>query len=165
MALLTPEAVVTQMGRPDSQAVRTAVLETSLDVSFARSGGCIGIVTSAHQERMESRVVVNIDDHLEPAISVKAAVLERSIDGRRFQDLDRRLRQELVAIDGAMVLNHHGDILAVGAILKIPGGSSGGGRLAAAKALSTLGLGIKVSQDGGIRCYHDGKDAPKVSLM
>ena len=44
---------------------------------------------------------------------------------------DRRLRQELAAIDGATVLSFEGDVLAVGAIVKIPGGSAGGGRLAA----------------------------------
>lgn len=161
---LTPEAVVTQLGRPDDPAVRTAVLETALDVSFARSGGCIGIVISAHQNQWK-QIVVSADDHLSPATSIKANVLSRAIAGRKFQDLDRRLRQELVSIDGATVINHHGEILAVGAILTIPGGSSGGGRLAAAKALSKYGLGIKISQDGGIRCYQDENEEPKVSLM
>jgi len=56
-------------------------------------------------------------------------------------------------------------LLAVGAILKIPGGSSGGGRLAAAIELSKLGLGIKVSQDGGILMFHDGKKEPIISVM
>jgi len=79
--------------------------------------------------------------------------------------LDRRLRQELVAIDGATLIDHKGTILAVGAILKIAGGSTGGGRLAAAKALSKLGVGIKVSQDGGITGFHDGNAEPKFIVM
>jgi DNA integrity scanning protein DisA with diadenylate cyclase activity len=83
----------------------------------------------------------------------------------RFYALDRRLRQELVAIDGATVLDSEGRILAVGAILKIDGGSSGGGRLAAAKELSKLGLGIKVSQDGGIRGFHDGNKEEAFIVM
>lgn len=161
---LTPDAVVTQMGRPDNRDIRTAVLETAIDVSFARTGGCIGIVTSAHAHKWKS-VVVHSDDYLQPPMSAKARALVRAIDGAAFHRLDRRLRQEIVAIDGATVINHHGEILAVGAILKIPGGSAGGGRLAAAKALSRLGVGIKVSQDGGIRCYHDGNDQPRFSLM
>jgi hypothetical protein len=160
---LTPEAVVTQLGRPGHSEVRTAVLETALDVSFARSGGCIGIVISAQQNRWKN--VVSTADHLSPTTSMKAKVLSRAIAGRKFQDLDRRLRQELVGIDGATVINHHGEILSVGAILKIPGGSTGGARLAAAKELGKLGLGIKISQDGGIRCYQDGEDEPKLSLM
>ncbi len=161
---LTPEAVVTQLRRPDDLSVRTAVLETALDVSFARSGGCIGIVFSVHQ-KMWKTIVVSEDDHLSPATSIKSKVLSQAINGRKFQDLDRRLRQELVGIDGATVINHLGEILAVGAILKIPGGSTGGGRLAAAKVLSRCGLGIKISQDGGIRCYQEESDDPKVSLM
>ena len=84
---------------------------------------------------------------------------------KTFQDLDRRLRQELVAIDGATLVDHKGTILAVGAILRIDGGSAGGGRLAAAIALSKLGVGIKVSQDGGIAGFHDGSDHPKFSVM
>ena len=66
---------------------------------------------------------------------------------------DRRLRQEILAIDGATILDHNGQILAAGAILKVPGGSSGGGRRAAAVALAALGVGIKVSADGGIEGF------------
>jgi hypothetical protein len=161
---LTPEAVVTQLRRPDDVKLRQAILETALDVSFARSGGCIGVVTSTHRNTWK-KVVVHSDDYLAPATSVKAKVFARTISDRPFQQLDRRLRQELVAIDGATVIDHHGNLLALGAILQIPGGSEGGGRLAAAKALSTKGMGIKISQDGGIRCYHDNKDVPVVALM
>jgi hypothetical protein len=161
---LTPDAVSIQMGRPSSQVIRRAVLESAIDVSFARSGGCIGIVTSAHSHQWK-QVVVNQDDYLQPAVSAKGRTLAKAIANRTFHQLDRRLRQELVAIDGATVIDHNGVILAVGAILKIPGGSTGGGRLAAAKALSGLGVGIKISQDGEIRCYHDNNDTPKFVLM
>lgn len=161
---LTPQVVVTQLGRPANIPLRRAVLETAIDVSFARSGGCIGVVTSTHQLTWKN-VVVHADDYLATATSLKARVVERAVSGQPFQQLDRRLRQELVAIDGATVIDHHGNLLATGAILQIPGGSEGGGRLAAAKALSTKGMGIKISQDGGIRCYHDNADVPVVALM
>ena len=68
-------------------------------------------------------------------------------------------------VGGTTVIDHHGNLLAVGAILQIPSGSEGGGRLAAAKALSTKGVGIKISQDGGIRCYHDNGNGPVVFVM
>jgi len=71
----------------------------------------------------------------------------------RFQYLDRRLRQELLALDGAMVLDHLGNVVAVGAIISVPAGSEGGGRTAAAKKGSGLGIGIKISEDGGISVY------------
>jgi hypothetical protein len=76
--------------------------------------------------------------------------MKQIIRGRKFHRLDRRLRQEIVAIDGATILSNEGDVVATGAILRIGAGSVGGGRLAAAQALGALGLGIKVSQDGGI---------------
>jgi len=161
---LTHNPVITQMGRPDSHEVRKAVYSTCLDASFARTGACIGIVTSNHANEWQ-QVAVSANDYLEPAQSIKAKTLAPFVGVKKFQQLDRRLRQELVAIDGATLIDHKGTILAVGAILKIAGGSTGGGRLAAAKALSKLGVGIKVSQDGGITGFHDGNAEPKFIVM
>ena len=75
------------------------------------------------------------------------------IVGRKFQELDRKFRQELIAIDGAVVVDYDVKILAVGAIIKIEAGSSGGGRLAAAKTLSNYGISIKISNDGSIQGF------------
>lgn len=161
---LTHSPVITQMGRPDDKEVRKAVYATCLDASFARTGACIGIVTSNHSNEWKT-IAVSSSDHLSLAHSTKAKALAPIVSAKKFQDLDRRLRQELVAIDGATLLDHKGNILAVGAILKIHGGSTGGGRLAAAKALSALGVGIKVSQDGSIIGFHDGKEEPKFIVM
>jgi hypothetical protein len=140
------------------------VYETCLDASFARTGACIGIVSSSHIAEWQN-TVVNEDDHVQLGESVKARTIRQMIRAKKFQALDRRLRQELVAIDGATVLSHEGTLLAVGAILRIPGGSTSGGRLAAAKRLSALGLGIKVSQDGGITGFRPGRDEPAFQLM
>jgi predicted transcriptional regulator len=84
---------------------------------------------------------------------VKTATLTKLISGKKFQDLDRKLRQELIAIDGATVIDYDGTILAVGAIIKIEAGSSGGGRLAAAKTLSNYGISIKISNDGSMQGF------------
>ena len=161
---LTHKSILTQMGGPDKKEVRQAVYETCLDASFARTGACIGIVTSGHAGQWKG-VVTSPDDYLDVPTSTKAKTIAAIIGSKKFYELDRRLRQELVAIDGATVVDHEGRVLAVGAILKISGGSQGGGRLAAAKALSSLGLGIKVSQDGGIRGFNEGKDKPRFQLM
>jgi hypothetical protein len=62
----------------------------------------------------------------------------------------------LLSLDGAMVLDRTGSILAAGAIIDVPSGSvGGGGRTAAAQRLSTIGLGVKVSQDGTITGFRD----------
>jgi hypothetical protein len=163
-SFLTHEPIITQMGTPHDMEIRRAVYETCLDASFARTGACIGIVSSSHIAEWQN-TVVNEDDHVQLGESVKARTIRQMIRAKKFQALDRRLRQELVAIDGATVLSHEGTLLAVGAILRIPGGSTSGGRLAAAKRLSALGLGIKVSQDGGITGFRPGRDEPAFQLM
>ncbi len=83
----------------------------------------------------------------------KTATLRKLIGDRKFQDLDRKFRQELIAIDGAIVIDYDGKILAVGAIIKIDAGSTGGGRLAAAKTLSNYGISIKISNDGSMQGF------------
>jgi len=162
--LLTHEPVLTQMGRVDNQGLRLAVYESALDTSFARTGACIGIVTSGNASRWKE-VVTSIDDYMQPPSSVKATALNAMLKGRQFQQLDRRLRQELLAIDGSTLVNHRGTILAIGAILKISGGSSSGARLAAAKALAKFGVGIKVSQDGGILGFRGNAPDPVFRIM
>jgi hypothetical protein len=159
---LTHEPVITQMGVPRDPNIRRAIYETCLDASFARTGACIGIVTRPGIEE-----VVQDEDRVQngDGPSTKVRTIRSIIQGQSFQNLDRRLRQELVAVDGATVLSNEGDILAAGAILKIPGGSSGGGRLAAAKALGHLGLGIKVSQDGAITGFRLERADPAFNVM
>jgi hypothetical protein len=125
----------------------------AVDASFARTGACIGIVSSSNGTRWRA-IAVHNDDYIAGGRSTKARAIAKAVRQKKFYELDRRLRQELVAIDGATIISHEGDLLAVGTILKIPGGSAGGGRLAAARALGNLGLGIKVSQDGGIVGFH-----------
>ena len=87
------------------------------------------------------------------AKAVKINSLNKIINGRKFNELSRVLRQELVGIDGATIVDSDGDIVAVGAIIKIDAGSTGGGRLAAAKQLSHYGVAMKISADGVIEGY------------
>jgi hypothetical protein len=163
-SFLTHEPILTQMGTPQDAKIRRAVYETCLDASFARTGGCIGIVSSSHAARLQN-VVVNEADYVKEQKSVKSRSVARMIKKKKFHELDRRLRQELVAIDGATVLSHEAEVLAVGSILKIIKGSESGGRLAAAKALGYLGLGIKISQDGAIIGFRLGREEPAFQIM
>jgi hypothetical protein len=72
-----------------------------------------------------------------------------------FEDLDRRLRSDLIGLDGACILDKEGKPCAFGAIIQNDSGSSGGGRGAAAKKLSKLGMALKISADGYIELYID----------
>ena len=92
----------------------------------------------------------------------KTANLLRIINGRKFQELSRKLRQELIGIDGATIIDYEGNILAVGAIIKIEAGSVGGGRLAAAKTLSNYGISMKISADGRIEGFRTDRSKLRV---
>jgi len=95
----------------------------------------------------------------------KSANLIKIINGRKFQELNRKLRQELIGIDGATIIDYEGNILAVGAIIKIEAGSVGGGRLAAAKTLSNYGISMKVSADGRIEGFRMDRNKLRVKPL
>ena len=148
---LTHSPILGQMVVPRDPKIREAVYESVLDASFERRGACIGIVGSGQSDEWQS--LVSSADMIESKSSEKAKALVGVIRGRKFQDLERILRLELLSIDGATVINHRGEILAVGAIIRISNSGTGGGRSAAAEGLAKLGLGIKISQDGSITGY------------
>ena len=95
----------------------------------------------------------------------KSAALIKIINGRKFQELNRKLRQELIGIDGATIIDYEGNILAVGAIIKIEAGSVGGGRLAAAKTLSNYGISMKISADGRIEGFRMDRNKLRVKPL
>ncbi|MDN5515514.1 MAG: hypothetical protein L0G82_09780 [Pseudomonas sp.] len=147
------EMYLRQMQPPQNRLLREAIYQSCLDISFARSGGCIIVVRSGSLD--EAREILSEPDRLSGQNpSIKARTIRAMVNGR-FQTLDRRLRQELLSLDGAMVLDHLGNIVAAGAIISVPAGSEGGGRTAAAKKGSSLGLGIKISEDGAISVYRE----------
>ena len=83
----------------------------------------------------------------------KSACLKGCIQDKKFHELNRKFREEIVGVDGATIIDHDGTIVAVGAIVRIEAGSSGGGRLAATKTLAKYGVAIKVSADGMMQAY------------
>lgn len=147
------EMYLRQMQPPQNRQLREAIYQSCLDISFARSGGCIIVVRSGSLDEV-GEIVSETDLVSGQNPSIKAKTIRAMVNGR-FQTLDRRLRQELLALDGAMVLDHLGNIVAAGAIISVPAGSEGGGRTAAAKEGSVLGLGIKISEDGAISVYRE----------
>ena len=96
---------------------------------------------------------------------IKSQCLRKIINNRPFHELSRKLRQELVGMDGAIVIDSDGTIIAVGAILKIEAGSEGGGRLAAATTLSKYGVAIKISQDGIIKAFSPDRKNGKIKTL
>lgn len=104
--------------------------------------------------KMTNYYAGSYQDFLERNNCIKTTSLRKIIAGRKFNELPRKLREELVAMDGATIIDYDGTIIACGAILKIEAGSSGGGgRLAASRGLSKYGVAIKISQDGTMQGF------------
>ena len=87
---------------------------------------------------------------------LKREFLQKVIGNSSFKDLDRKLRCEIISMDGATIIKENGKFLSVGAIIQNDSGSYGGGRGAAARKLSNFGFAIKISTDGYIECYKKG---------
>lgn len=88
----------------------------------------------------------------------KRTILMNLTNKNHFSVLDRKLRSELISLDGACILNCQGEIISCGAIIQNDSGSTGGGRGAAAKKLSRFGMAVKISTDGYIELYVDGEN-------
>ncbi|MFA6860219.1 MAG: hypothetical protein WCR30_02380 [Clostridia bacterium] len=113
----------------------------------------------SHKQEMVKEIDCSFENFLKNPKCVKSSSLRKIIGNRKFHELDRKLRQELIGMDGAMVVDYDGTIVAVGAIIKIEAGSTGGGRLAATRTLSRYGVAMKISTDGFIQGFAFDKKA------
>lgn len=106
------------------------------------------------------------EDFLAKNCCFKTICLKQIIQGKKFHELGRQIREEITAMDGATIVDYDGTIVTAGAILKIEAGSiSGGGRKAAAMALAKYGVALKVSQDGEIQGFVSDKKQPVPKLL
>lgn len=148
-----PAMIARMTGSDRERSLIQAVYATCLDISFSRTGGCIAVEKRGNKANHSD--YLNDRDLLSLGSTDKSALVSHLV-GTPFPSIPRPLREELAALDGAIVLAQDGTVLAAGAIVRVPGGSDGGGRRAAAKELSRLGLAVKVSADGGITAFTDG---------
>lgn len=129
------------------------VYNTCLDVSFARTGGCLAICKPQNSKR-ESLDSILPDIN----ISMEKFPLIQSINNNEFFTLPRLIRKEYMGIDGATILDGNCKVKCVGAIINsVKPGSDGGGRKAATKRLSEFGIAIKISADGYIQILKNGE--------
>jgi hypothetical protein len=84
--------------------------------------------------------------------------------GRTVTELDESVLASLATLDGAVVCDPHGQLLAVGAILRHPVQAASaarveteGARTTAALAASQAGPVLKVSEDGMITFFDQGR--------
>ena len=155
------DELLARSGSKEEEESKLATYLTMLDLAFSHSGGCIGVVANPQSAGIVAKLVASdmlfSSKHLAPA----AQLLKSMVNGRKFHEIPRRLRKGLCALDGAVILDNQGAILTAGAIVKTGGNpNGGGGRSAAARALAQKGVGIKVSNDGYIEVYLEGKSLP-----
>ena len=152
---------LTSYSQIKSTQLKESIFQSCMDVSFAKTGGVLAIVKSKNLDLSEfiSREILNSEKY-----QTKMKLIENLIDGRTFQECSRCLRKELLSIDGSTIIDFEGNILIAGAIVKIDGGSFGGGRTAATVALSKYGSAIKISTDGYIQVYRDGREKPILEI-
>jgi hypothetical protein len=144
--------------------VRKAAYITSLDISFARLGGGIGLVRKG-EKIIGEKLPVQERDSLAGNQSKKVRSFNAILKGRKFQELGRPLRKEIGGVDGAIVLDHTGRILTAGAVLAVSISSDEGARRTAARTLGKFGVGIKISSDGKIEAYSGEPKADQEALF
>jgi hypothetical protein len=128
--------------------VKQALLASLIEASAAHHGACLGVVPYGQVAQVTANLI-DSGDRWNNVNNQRRTMLNQS----NFLNLNRRHRLELLSMDGATLVDQSGRILAAGAILRVDGGSPGGGRTAAARAIARYGVGIKVSQDGPVKAY------------
>jgi len=175
------EAAINTVYGDMKDELKESIYGSMLDVSFSHIGGIIAVIRDMEQVRQsEEDMLANIDDiqylaglpdeykiieeelaknDSERDISKrvqKRRIIKNLVGTKMFEQIDRKLRAELIAMDGACIMDSDGTMRSFGAIIKNNSGSSGGGRGAAAKKLSQFGFAVKISTDGYIEMYVDG---------
>lgn len=132
------------------------LFQVALDLSFRRSGGLLVVASS---RRAASELVASPRDLLgsEDRSGVEAS-LDGSLAERVVHGLDRRVVADLASLDGAVVVDRTGRLLAYGAMVKSSRRHEQGARTRASVAASRSGLAIKVSSDGDISIYRNGEE-------
>jgi hypothetical protein len=162
--LLRDRAKAQKVSSRTVNEVIVAVYLGALDVSFRRSGGLFVIL----HNRRKLRQIVRFGDAIGDSRRTLADKdFDQVFDGTQIQYVAPMALVELAALDGAIVLANDGGILAYGAVLtpKKAGQLRGteGSRTKAAIGASNYGLAVKISSDGDIDVFHDGKSFMRVS--
>lgn len=135
-----------------------SIYRAALDISFRRTGAMFVII----RRRQDLHELVRHGDALADAGRSHAdSAFDGILRNRKIQFTPRGIAAELASLDGSIVIENIGTIVAYGAILqpKKIGRLKGteGSRTKAAIGASNYGLALKVSADGDICVYQSGK--------
>lgn len=151
-----------------NDALARRLFQTALDLSDARQGALFVVLrqpldTLPQLVTQDDRLDVEPVGQLEDPEAPSRRHLLHVLAGRTVTELDGSVLSALATLDGAMVCDRNGQLLAVGAILRHPPASMDGERAAegarttAAMAASRFGPVLKVSEDGLITCFDGGR--------
>jgi len=144
----------------DALAMR--IFQTALDLADAREGALFAVLRDAGTAVMQ---LVAPADRLDLPLTNRAGAPSRRdllelLEGRSLTDLDPNVLAALASLDGAIVVDRQGRLIAAGAILRHPpspeettDGAIEGARTTAALAASRFGPVLKVSADGVITFF------------
>jgi hypothetical protein len=145
--------------------VAERLFRTALDLADVRKGALFVVLENPAEavpllispgDLMETYGLTTAHDG-----SASGGDLRYLLAGRTVTELDPSVFAALASVDGAVVTDRSGQLLAVGAILRHPPPpddpritSSAGARTTAAVAASRFGPVLKISEDGIITFYH-----------
>jgi DNA integrity scanning protein DisA with diadenylate cyclase activity len=139
----------------DLDHVIVAMYRVALELALRRSGGLLVVASSREGGR---KLVVSKGDLLGSSRRLaEEPRLDASLTRQVVQRTDRRIVADLASVDGALIVDRTGRLIAYGAMVRSSSSTSTqGARSRAAVAASRLGLAMKVSSDGGISVYRHG---------
>lgn len=136
-----------------------SIYRAALDISFRRSGGLLIIL---HNQRDLHKIVREGDAIGDSSRNESDQKFDQVVQSHKMQAMPRAIAVEIASLDGAVVLSNSGRVLAYGAVLqpkktgKLHG--SEGSRTKAAIGASNYGLAVKISSDGDITIYYQGRE-------
>jgi hypothetical protein len=143
-------------GRPGQlSTVLSYLYQVAMDLSFRRSGSLLVVLGSRSHLPL---VLASQADRVESDLRTgPERALDRSLLQRSIHKTDRRIVSDLASLDGALIVDRSGKILAYGAMVNPASSAKQGARTRAALGASHKGIAIKVSSDGDIELYRGGK--------
>jgi hypothetical protein len=141
------------------------LFQTALDLADARQGALFVILRDPPAAMGQLIAPADRLDSMAEPLTARSSPSRRDLmyllANRTALDMDRTVLEGLASMDGATVLDEHGRLLAVGAILLHPGIPHEviveGARTTAAVAAARFGPVLKVSEDGAITFYEGEK--------
>ena len=157
-----------------AEAVARPLFQAALDLAESRQGGLFVVVDRpedaigrliAPDDILGNPGQVGPPPDLMPGDPLAKRALHYLARGRRLADIDSAILEALAGLDGALVVDRAGSLLAFGAILRhdvssLPNTSAAeGARTTAAIVASRFGPVLKISEDGVISCFLGGLKA------